>query len=462
LEQAFAAASQAAAPALCLPPALRGLPRRPALVLGTGKAAASMAAALHASWEAPVRGLVVTRYGHGLRADETSGAIEVIEAGHPSPDAASLAAGARLLELAATLSGDETLICLISGGGSALASQPLPVLTFEQKRAAANFLIRQGADIREINCVRKHLSLLKGGRLAVVAHPHPVATFVISDVPGDDVGAIASGPTVPDPTTQAEALAILAKYRYPGLAELAPTLNDARWETPKLGDAAFAGDSVHLIATAATALGAAAKFLARRGYRVVQLGDDLDDEAQALGREHAQLALDWRRSGQRTAILSGGETRVVLGDDEGMDAGMDARGRATQEQLPIARGRTTQARAGMPEVEQRREQLPRAVVESGRGGRNTEYLAALALTLDGASGIYALAADTDGIDGHGDHAGGIVVPEMLAVGAARGLSLAALLARHDSYSYFDGCGLLLRTGPTRTNVNDFRLILCHP
>jgi len=414
LEQAFAAASAAAAPALCLPPALRGLPRRPALVLGTGKAAASMAAAFHAHWEAPVRGLVVTRYGHGLHAGESCGAIEVIEAGHPSPDAASLAAGARLLDLVATLSGDETLICLISGGGSALASQPLPVLTFEQKRAAANFLLRQGADIREINCVRKHLSRLKGGRLAVVAHPRPVATFVISDVPGDDVGAIASGPTVPDPTTQAEALAILAKHRYPALAELEPILNDSRWETPKPGDAAFAGDSVHLIATAATALGAAAKFLVRHGYRVVQLGDELDDEAQALGREHAQLALDWRRSGQRTAILSGGETRVVLGE------------------------------------------------EGGRGGRNTEYLAALALELDGAPGIYALAADTDGIDGHGDHAGGIVVPEMLDLGFAHGLSLAALLARHDSYSYFDGCGLLLRTGPTRTNVNDFRLILCHP
>ena len=376
-----------------------------------------MAAAFHANWDAPVRGTVVTRYGHGLHAGESCGAIEVVEAGHPSPDAASLAAGARLLALAATLGADETLICLISGGGSALASQPLPALTFEQKRAAANFLIRQGADIREINCVRKHLSLLKGGRLAVVAHPRPVATFVISDVPGDDVGAIASGPTVPDPTTQSEALAILAKYRYPAVAELEPILRDARWETPKPGHREFAGDTVHLIATAATALTAAAKLLARHGYRVVQLGDDLDDEAQALGKEHARLALEWRRSGQRTAILSGGETRVVLGEDG---------------------------------------------ESGGRGGRNTEYLAALALELDGAPGIHALAADTDGIDGHGDHAGGIVVPETLSLGAARGLSLAHLLARHDTYSYLDACGLLLRTGPTRTNVNDFRLILCQP
>lgn len=412
LQQAFESASQAAAPAICLPPALRDLPRRPALVLGLGKAAASMAAAFHAHWGAPARGMVVTRYGHGLTPGERCGAIEVVEAGHPSPDAASLAAGARLLELAAGLTPDETLICLISGGGSSLASQPLPFLTFEQKRAAADFLIRHGADIREINCVRKHLSRLKGGRLAVVAHPHPVATFAISDVPGDDVGAIASGPTVPDPTTQAEALRVLEKYRYPEVRELAPILREPKWETPKPGDAAFAGDSVHVIATAATALKAAARFLTERGYRVIELGDDLDDEAQALGREHARLAKEHTKSRQRTAILSGGETRVVLG-------------------------------AG-----------------GGRGGRNTEYLAALALELDGAPGIHALAADTDGIDGHGDHAGGIVVPGLLALGRARGLSLAELLARHDSYSYFDGCGLLLKTGPTRTNVNDFRLILC--
>jgi hydroxypyruvate reductase len=414
LTQAFERASQAAAPSVCLPPALTGLSRRPALVLGTGKAAVSMAAAFHAHWGAPVRGLVVTRYGHGLKDGETCGAIEVVEAGHPSPDASSLAAGARLLELASQLRADETLCCLISGGGSALASQPLPVLTFEQKRSAANFLIRAGADIREINCVRKHLSRLKGGRLAAAAHPNPVATFVISDVPGDDVGAIASGPTVPDPTTQAEALGILAKYRYPAARELEIALCDAQWETPKPGDREFASDTVHLIATAATALAAAAQFLEGCGYRVIQLGDDLDDEAQTLGREHARLAKRTRKPGERTAILSGGETRVVLGD------------------------------------------------EGGRGGRNTEYLAALALELDGAPGISALAADTDGIDGHGDHAGGIVVPELLQLGAKRELSLAELLARHDTYSYFDACDLLLKTGPTRTNVNDFRLILCQP
>jgi len=412
LELAFVTGRQAAAPSVCLQPALGGLQRRPAVVLGAGKAAASMAAAFHAHWGAPVRGMVVTRYGHGLLPGEQCGAIEVVEAGHPSPDSASLAAGERLLSLAGGVGRDETLICLISGGGSSLASQPLPPLTFEEKRAAANFLIRQGADIREINCVRKHLSRLKGGRLAVAAHPAPVVTFVISDVPGDDVGAIASGPTVADPTTQQDAVAILEKYRYPRLAALAPVLRDPRWETPKPGDPKFAGDSVHLIATAATALTAAARLLRERGYEVLQLGDDLDDEAQALGREHARLAKRMRAAGKRTAILSGGETRVVLGEG------------------------------------------------GGRGGRNTEYTSALALELDGEPGVYALAADTDGIDGHGDHAGGIVTPEILALGRARGLSLAALLARHDSYSYFDACGLLVRTGPTRTNVNDFRLILC--
>lgn len=414
LEQAFAQASQAAAPAVCLPPAMERLPRRAALVLGAGKAAASMAAAFHANWSAPVRGMVVTRYGHGLKPGESAGGVEIVEAGHPSPDAASLAAGNRLLDSAADLRGGEMLVCLISGGGSALASQPLPVLTFEQKRAAANFLIRHGADIREINCVRKHLSRLKGGRLAAVAHPNPVATFVISDVPGDDVGAIASGPTVPDPTTQADALRILEKYGYPARAELVPILSDPQWETPKPGDAAFASDSVHLIATAKTALAAAARFLELQGYQVLQLGDDLDDEAQTLGKEHARLAKATRESGKRTAILSGGETRVVLGNG------------------------------------------------GGQGGRNTEYLAALALELDGAPGIAALAADTDGIDGHGDHAGGIVVPETLELGAKRGLSLAELLARHDTYRYFDACGFLVKTGPTRTNVNDFRLILCEP
>jgi len=414
LKQAFDTALQAAAPAVCLPPALQGYPRKPALVLGTGKAAASMTAALCAHWDAPTRGLVVTRYEHGLKAGETSGGVEVVEAGHPSPDAASLAAGARLLELAASARKDEYLICLISGGGSSLAAAPLPPITFEQKRAAANFLIRAGADIREINCVRKHLSKLKGGRLAAAAHPAPVITFVISDIPGDQVGDIASGPTIADATTQADACAILERYRYPKIAELMPVLGDAKHETPKPGAREFANDKVHLIATASTALEAAATFLRGKGYDVLYLGADLADEAQELGRTHAKLAKEQRASGKRVAILSGGETRVVLGEG------------------------------------------------GGRGGRNTEYLASLAIALDGCAGVYALAADTDGIDGQGDHAGALVVPETLRHGAARGEALAAALARHDTYSYFDSGRYLLKPGPTRTNVNDFRLILCQP
>jgi hydroxypyruvate reductase len=415
LQQAFEHALEAAAPAVCLPPALAAIPRHgPALVLGAGKAAAAMAAAFSATWDGPARGLVVTRYGHGLRPAEQTRGIEVVEAGHPSPDSSSLAAGAKLLELAAGAAAGETVCCLISGGGSALAAAPLPGLTLEQKRAAADFLIRAGADIREINCVRKHLSALKGGRLASAARPSAVATFAISDVPGDNVGYIASGPTVADATTQKDALAILERYGYPAFGDLKRMLDDPRYETPKPGAAEFAADSVHLIASAATALAAAKAFLELRDFHVLDLGDDLDDEAQALGREHARVAKRQLASGGKIALLSGGETRVVLGD------------------------------------------------AAGRGGRNTEYLGGLALELAGCPGIFALAADTDGIDGHGDHAGGIVVPEILDLGRRRGVSLETMLARHDSYGYFDACELLVKTGPTRTNVNDFRLILCQP
>jgi len=415
LTRAFECALRAAAPAVCLERALAEIDgRAPAVVIGAGKAAASMAAAFSAAWSAPVRGLVVTRYGHGLAPGEHTGGIEVVEAGHPSPDSASLAAGARLLELARGVGPGERLVGLISGGGSALASAPVDGLAFEQKRDAANFLIRAGADIREINCVRKHLSGLKGGRLAAAARPAAVLTFAISDVPGDDPADIASGPTLPDRTTQCDALEILHGYRYPRIDALRAVLDDPRFETPKPSDPTFAGDTVRVVASNATALDAAEAFLEQEGIRVVRLGDDLDGEAEALGREHARLALELARSGEPVAILSGGETRVVLGDAE------------------------------------------------GRGGRNLEYLSGLALELAGAPGIFALAADTDGIDGHGDHAGGLVTPDMLARGAARGLSLETLLARHDSYRFFDACDLLLRTGPTRTNVNDFRLIVCRP
>jgi hydroxypyruvate reductase len=415
LERAYARAVEAAQPANCLPPVLARAERQDkALVLGAGKAAAAMAVAFCAHWRGPVRGSVVTRYGHGLKPGESCADVQVIEAGHPSPDSASLAAGARLLDLAGSVRPGESVHCLISGGGSALAAVPLAGITFEQKRAAGDFLIRAGADIREINCVRKHLSGLKGGRLARAAHPAKVTTYAISDIPGDNVADIASGPTIPDPTTQADAVRILERYDYKGLGELRHVLDDAQHESPKPGEQEFRNDATHLIASAATALDAAAAYLRHEGYEVMYLGDDLDDEAQALGRRHAELAKRCAASGQRTAILSGGETRVVLG------------------------------------------------ATAGQGGRNLVYLSALALELGGARGIYALAADTDGIDGRGDHAGGKVTPDMLAHGAARGVSLEKLLAAHDTYRYFAACDLLVRTGSTRTNVNDFRLILCEP
>ena len=292
----------------------------------------------------------------------------------------------------------------------------MPPVTFEQKRAAANYLIRAGADIREINCVRKHLSRLKGGRLAAAAHPSRVITFVISDIPGDEVGDIASGRRYRTRRRKPTRSRSSSATGYPKVAELMPVLADRMAETPKPGAPGFASDKVHLIATASTALDATTKFLRAEGYEVVYLGDDLADEAQELGRRHAKLAREQRARGLRVAILSGGETRVVLGSGEG----------------------------------------------GGRGGRNTEYIASLALELDGCPGVFALAADTDGIDGHGDHAGAFVVPETLRHGAVLGTSLATLLARHDTYSYFDSGRYLVKTGPTRTNVNDFRLILCHP
>lgn len=415
LRGAFEAALNAVSPERLVPEALERIPDHgPAVVLGAGKGAAAMAAAFHAHWRAPVTGLVVTRYGHGLKAGEDAGEIEIVEAGHPSPDEASVAAGRELLARAAKQTTNERLFFLGSGGGSALAAAPIAGIDFQDKRDAANFLMHAGANISEINCVRKHLSALKGGRLAVAAHPSPVTTFAISDVPGDNIADIASGPTIPDKTSQADAISILDFYRYPRLDELMPVLQNPVNESPKPGDPAFDQDQYELIGSASRALDAAADFVRDAGYEVLALGDDLDKEAKALGREHAKLAVEKLSSGKKVAILSGGETRVVISHT------------------------------------------------GGRGGRNLVYLSSLALALEGQVGVYALAADTDGIDGQGDHAGGIVVPSILDDGARRGISLQSLLAADDSYTYFDACDLLLRTGPTRTNVNDFRLILCHP
>jgi glycerate 2-kinase len=413
LRQAFEIGVAAALPAACLPACLARLERRgPAVVLGTGKAAAAMAAAFRAAWTQPLRGMVVTRYGHGLRAGEDAAPIEIREAGHPLPDRSSLEAGEALLRLARGVRSEETLWFLVSGGGSALSVLPLPGVTLEQKRGAAEFLLRNGADIHEINCVRRHLSALKGGRLARAAHPSAVVTLAISDVAGDDLADIASGPTIPDATSRADARAVLERFGYPELCRLDPVLGAPEAETPKPDEPGFSADQACIIACGATALDAAASFLRERGYRALCLGDDLDGIARETGREHARLALSFADRGERLAILSGGETRVVLSESP------------------------------------------------GRGGRNLEYLAGLALELNGDPRICALAADTDGIDGDGDHAGGIVVPEALELGARLGMRLESALAHSNTYEYFERCGLLVKTGPTRTNVNDFRLILC--
>ncbi len=415
LERALHCGLQAAAPRHCLPPLLDTFDTRgAALVLGMGKAAAEMAATFTAHWAGAVRGMVVTRYGHGLESGETCTGVEIAEAAHPSPDRASEAAGSALLALAGTARPDETAWCLVSGGGSSLAVAALPGLTLEHKRDVADFLLRNGADIRDINCVRRRLSAIKGGRLAARAHPARVITLAISDVPGDDPSAIASGPTLPGTGTAADALEVLERYRYPRVEQLREVLSNPVFEPPQADDPAFAADEVHVVARAATALQAATAFLQQAGYRVVCLGDDLHARARSLGSEHAAEARKALDSGVPTALISGGETSVVVCES------------------------------------------------GGRGGRNLEYLAGLALELNGLEGVYALAADTDGLDGNADHAGGLVVPDMLQRGAALGLSLPALLAASDSYRWFDACNLLLRTGPTRTNVNDFRLILCNP
>lgn len=413
LIRAYEVAVEAAQPHVCLTKALEKIERHSsAVVLGAGKAAAAMAVTFRSLWPKRIRGLVVTRYGHGLRQNESAGDIEIIEAGHPSPDSASVEAGSRLLEIAASLRADEQLYWLVSGGGSALAAAPLAPLGIAHKRACADYLIRVGADIREINCVRKHLSGLKGGRLASIAHPRTVHTLAISDVPGDDIAAIASGPTIADPTTRQQAIDILSKYEYPEIDSLRVVLDDARFETPKPRSREFASDTEEIIATAGTALTAAQKLLTDAGYTVQCLGDDLADEARTLGIAHAEYARRESRPGMPLAILSGGETRVVM------------------------------RRSG------------------GRGGRNLEYLAGVAEGLQDCAGIFAFAADTDGIDGFGGHAGAWLCPGDIAAAQAQGIELAACQNSNDCYTFFQATDALMMTGPTRTNVNDFRLILC--
>lgn len=397
------AALDAADPATTLPPHLPPPPRGRTIVIGAGKAAAKMARAVEDHWPGPLTGLVVTRYGHGMPCRR----IEVIEAAHPVPDAAGQNAAKRILSLVKGLSADDLVICLLSGGASALLALPAPGITLEDKQTVTRELLRSGATISEINCVRKHLSAVKGGRLAAAAFPAHIASLAISDVPGDDPGVIGSGPTVADPTTFADARRIFTKYLLNPPAAVATHLHLAVEETPKPGDPRLASATYQLIATPRQALEAAAQAARDAGATPVILGDAIEGEAREVAAEHATLA---RAAAPGTVLLSGGETTVTV------------------------RG-------------------------NGRGGRNSEYLLALALALDGAPGIYALAADTDGTDGTEDNAGAFIGPDTLVRARFKGVDPAARLADNDAWSVFAALDDLLVTGPTFTNVNDFRAIV---
>ncbi|BBK30125.1 glycerate 2-kinase [Stella humosa] len=413
LRDLFAAALAAADPALAVPRFLPPPPRGRTIVVGAGKAAASMAAAVEAHWPGPLEGLVVTRYGHAVPCRR----IRVVEASHPMPDAAGTAAAEEILGLVRGLGPDDLVLCLVSGGGSALLGLPAPGITLDDKRALTTDLLRSGATIGEINTIRKHLSAIKGGRLAQAAAPARLVALAISDVPNDDPAVIASGLTVPDPTTYADARGVLAKYGITPPPAIAARLAAALDETPKPGDPIFANTRFVMVATPQMALDAAAERARAVGLTPIVLGDAIEGEARDVALVHAAIARQVQRRGQPlpapAVLLSGGETTVTV------------------------RGR-------------------------GRGGRNAEFLLALAVALDGAPGIHALAGDTDGIDGTEDNAGALLHPDSIQRGRAAGIEARERLADNDGYGFFAGLGDLVRTGPTLTNVNDFRAILVLP
>ena len=392
----------------------RPAPRGRLIVVGAGKAAAAMAQAVEAALPAgrTASGLVVTRYGYGLPCRT----IEVVEAAHPVPDAAGLAAAERLLALVSGLAADDTVLALISGGASALLAAPRPGLSLADKRQITRALLASGASIHEINCVRKHLSLVKGGQLARRVGPARLVTLALSDVTGDDPAVIGSGPTVADPTTCADALAVLERYAVEVPPQVRAALAEAAWETPKPGDPALAGSRYALVGSAHAVLQKISANAVRQGITPLVLGDAIEGEAAEVARVLAGIAHSCRRHGvplkPPCVILSGGETTVTV------------------------RG-------------------------NGRGGRNSEFLLALALALRGVPGISALAADTDGIDGSEDNAGALYLPAMLADPAARAEAMACL-ANNDAYRWFAARDGLIVSGPTCTNVNDFRAVLVLP
>ncbi len=413
LRSMFDAAIASAQPALCVPPHLPSpdsLGAGRLIVIGAGKASAAMARAVEDHWTGPLSGLVVTRYGYGVPCQR----IEIVEAAHPVPDAAGLAAAQRMLDVVHGLSREDVVLCLISGGGSSLLPLPLDGLTLEHKQAVNRALLKSGATISEMNCVRRHLSAIKGGRLAVACHPARVITLLISDVPGDDPINIASGPTVADPTHCEDALAIVKRYGIDLPAEVRAVLESGQGESIKPGDPRLARNQVRMVAAPQMALEAAAQVARDAGFAAYILGDALEGEARDVGKVLAGIALQVAERGQPFAapcvLLSGGETTVTL------------------------RG-------------------------TGSGGRNVECLLSMGLALDGHPRIHALAGDTDGVDGVAEIAGARIGPDTLARAHALGLKPNDSLNNNDGHGFFGQLQDAIVTGPTRTNVNDFRAIL---
>ena len=410
LRRMFDAAIDAAQPARCLPPHLPPPPRGRTVVVGAGKASAAMARAFEAHWPGEVSGVVVTRYGYAVPCER----IEIVEAAHPVPDAAGMSAARRILDLVRGLTADDLVVALISGGGSALLVQPAPGLTLDDKQAVNRALLKSGATIGEMNCVRRHLSAIKGGRLAAACHPAAVVTLLMSDVPGDDPIDIASGPTVADPTSCADALDIVRRYAIDVPAPVRRVLESRAGESVKPGDPRLARAATRMIAAPQASLEAAAAVARAAGVTPMILGDAIEGEAREVGTVMAGIAHQVAQHGQPLpppcVLLSGGETTVTV-------------------------------RGG------------------GRGGRNVEFLLALALALDGRPDVHALAGDTDGVDGQDEIAGAIVTPDTLARAWALGLRPRDRLADNDGHGFFGALGDAVVTGPTLTNVNDFRAIL---
>ncbi|MCK0530144.1 glycerate kinase type-2 family protein [Sphingobium agri] len=395
----------------CLPSHLPPPPEGRRLVLAVGKAGAAMASVALRHSPPGTQAIVLIPYDHGLPPGTLPADALVIEAGHPLPDQHGLHAAQMIQEAVRDLGEQDQLLALISGGGSALLALPVDGVSLDDKRRVTRELLLCGATISQINCVRTHLSQVKGGRLAALAHPAEVVTLAFSDVPGDDPALIASGPTVADRTTLEDARRVIERYRITVPDNVMTVLNDDRHATPRPGSPELARADTRIVARNRMALEAAGEVAAAAGYRPVYLGDDLEGDATELGIVHAALALHHQRKGGRWALLSGGETTVLVGNP------------------------------------------------SGRGGRNSEYMLSLAMSLDAAPGISALACDTDGIDGVGGHAGAIADESTLARARAAGLSASGMLRENNSFGFFEALGDLLFTGPTRTNVNDFRAIL---